>query len=287
MELVPQTLQISAGNKVLDKKYAAIHHLSMNLTPWLNVGLFEAVIFGRKNKYELSYLNPIIFLRGAEQQNGSADNAMVGFDFKANAGHQGQFYGQILLDEFVLKELRASKGWWGNKFGLQFGAKYIDAFELDNLDLQVEMNMVRPFTYSHFDTVANYSHYNQPLAHPFGANFSEVIAIFRYQPSPKWTAQFKTIYWRQGVDSVNSNFGGDIFKLNGTRSIGDYNYSIGGGVKGSGLNLSSLLSYEWKDNLFVDGALMYRRWKAGGFAENTLMFTLGLRLNMTRREYDY
>jgi hypothetical protein len=287
MELVPQTLQISAGNKVLDKKYAAIHHLSLNVTPWLNVGLFEAVIFGRKNKYELSYLNPIIFLRGAEQQNGSADNAMVGFDFKANAGHQGQFYGQILLDEFVLKELRARNGWWGNKFGMQFGAKAIDVFDLNNLDIQVEMNLVRPFTYSHFDSVANYSHYNQPLAHPLGANFAEALVIVHYQPKPKWITQFKAIYWRQGIDSVNSNFGSDIFKLNGTRSIGEYGYNLAGGVKGAGFNLSGLVSYEWKENLFVDGSLMYRHGKAIGSAENTIMFTLGLRLNMTRREYDY
>ncbi len=286
MELVPQTVNISAGNKVLDKKYAAIHHLSINVTPWLNLGLFEAIVFGRKNKYELSYLNPVIFLRGAEQQTGSADNAMVGFDFKANAGHQGQFYGQILLDEFVLKELRARNGWWGNKFGLQFGAKYIDAFEVNQLDLQTEINLVRPFTYSHFDSVSNYSHYNQPLAHPFGSNFVEAIGIVRYQPHLKWSGQVKLIFWKQGVDSTNSNFGSNIFKLSQSRSLGDYGYSLGGGVKGSGLNLSTLVSYEWKENLFVDGSLMFRHWK-GTFTENTLMINVGIRLNMFRREYDY
>ena len=48
MELVPQTIAISSGDKILDKKYAAIHHLSINATKWLNVGLFDAVVFGRK-----------------------------------------------------------------------------------------------------------------------------------------------------------------------------------------------------------------------------------------------
>ena len=51
------------------------------------------------------------------------------------------------------------------------GFKYIDAFKIKNLDLQGELNYVRPFTYSHFDSVANYSHYNQPLAHPLGREF--------------------------------------------------------------------------------------------------------------------
>ncbi|HEX2684252.1 MAG TPA: hypothetical protein VHL77_09980, partial [Ferruginibacter sp.] len=218
MELVPQTVQISAGNKILDKKYAAIHHLSINATRWLNVGLFEAVIFGRKNHFEFSYLNPIIFLRGAEQQNGSADNAIIGLDFKANAGHQGQFYGQFVLDEFVLKEVRSGNGWWGNKYAVQFGTKYIDAFEFKNFDIQAEVNLARPFTYSHFDSVANYTHYNQPLAHPLGANFIEGIFLAYYQPKPKWTTQFRFVIWNQGVDSVNSNFGGNIFKPNGSRN---------------------------------------------------------------------
>ena len=288
MELVPQTISISAGNKILDKKYAAIHHLSINVAPYLNLGLFDAVIFGRANHIEFSYLNPVIFLRAAEQQNGSPDNALLGFDFKANAGRQGQFYGQFLLDEFVLKEIRAGNGWWGNKFGFQLGAKYIDAFDVKNLDFQGELNVARPFTYSHFDSVANYTHYNQPLAHPFGANFIETVGIIRYQPVPKWSGQFKVIWWKQGLDSVNSNFGGDIFKLNGTRSHGDYGYEFLGGVESRGVNLSGLVTYEWKENLFLDGSMMYRHLKKEGFeSAGTFMFTVGVRVNMFRREYDY
>ncbi len=81
-ELNPQFVR--TGDNLLDKKYSVIHHLSLNVTKWLNVGLFESVIFGRKNHFDFTYLNPIIFLRAAEQQNGSPDNALVGFDFKAN-----------------------------------------------------------------------------------------------------------------------------------------------------------------------------------------------------------
>jgi len=288
MELVPQTIAISAGDKILDKKYAAIHHFSINATKWLNLGLFDAVTFGRKNHIELSYLNPVIFLRGAEQQNGSADNAMLGFDYKANIGHQGQLYGQFVLDEFVLKEAKAGNGWWGNKFGYQFGLKFMDVFGWKNFDFQAEYNMVRPFTYSHGDSVANYTHYNQPLAHPLGANFREWIGIFRYQPYPKWFTQLKAIYWKQGIDSVNSNFGSDIFKINSTRSHGDYGYSMLDGVLTNGLNLSGGVSFEWKENLFLDGYLMYRHWKPEvGSTQNTFMFSLGIRLNMMRREYDY
>lgn len=288
MELVPQTVDIASGNKLLDNKYSAIHHLSMNVTPWLNVGIFEAVVFGRKNRFSFSYLNPIIFLRASEQQNGSADNALIGIDFKANVAKRFQFYGQLLLDEFLLKEVRAGNGWWANKFGVQVGGKYINAFGLKNLDLQGEMNFVRPFTYSHFDSVSNYTHYNQPMAHPLGANFVEAIGIARYQPHPKWTASGRLILWKQGMDTTNSNYGTNIFRLNGDRPQGDYGYNLPSGPRTTGVNAQLLVSYEWKENIYLEASALIRRWKgdlAGNM--NTSLITAGIRMNMFRREYDY
>jgi hypothetical protein len=287
MELNPQF--VKSGDNLIDKKYATLHHLSINATKWLNVGLFEAVIFGRKNSLELSYLNPIIFLRVAEQQNGSPDNALVGFDFKANVAKRAQFYGQLMLDEFVLKEVKAGNGWWGNKFAVQLGGRYIDVFGIKNLDIQGELNFVRPFTYSHYDSSANYSHYNQPLAHPLGANFVEAIGIMKYQPSPKWTGSARVIAWKQGLDTGASSSGANIFKLYTLRNA-DYGYSLPSGVIAKGLNLQLLVSYEMKQNLFLDGAILVRNRNSESAAiasTKTSMFTLGLRLNMNRREYDY
>ncbi len=199
-------MELTSGNRqgastLFPKKYAAIHHLDVAVTKWLNVGLFEGIVFGRKDHFEFGYLNPVIFYRSIEQQSGSFDNSVAGIDFKANLAKKFQFYGQFLLDEFNLVESRRGSGWWGNKFGIQAGAKYIDAFKIKNLDLQVETNRVRPFTYSHRDSVANYTHYNQPLAHPLGANFQEFLGMARYQPAPRWLLHAKAIYFKQGKDT--------------------------------------------------------------------------------------
>ena len=291
MELNPRYVR-NTGDKLFDKKYAAIHHLSFNAAKWLNLGLFEAVLFSRENNFDFTYLNPIMFLRIAEQQNGSADNALVGFDFKANIAKRAQVYGQWLFDEFFLKEIKAGNGWWANKYGLQLGAKYIDLFNIKNLDVQAEMNLVRPFTYSHSDSTSNHSHFNQPLAHPLGANFAEFIGILRYQPHPKWTTSVRMIYWKQGVDStgVNSNYGSNILKLNTNRPAGDYGYEIGSGVLNKGLNTQILVQYEVFENLFIELAGTFRKQsKPAGItvAPDATYFTAGLRMNMFRREYDY
>ena len=81
LELTPQYMR--GADRVLDHKYATVHHLSVNATKWLNVGLFEAVVFNRPNAYEFSYLNPIILYRQTERSNGSPDNAFLGLNFKA------------------------------------------------------------------------------------------------------------------------------------------------------------------------------------------------------------
>ncbi len=287
MELVPQFSR-GSSDTLRDKKYAAIHHLSFNATKWLTLGLFESIVYGRKNKLELSYLNPVIFLRAAEHQNGSQDNALVGFDLKANIAKKFQVYSQVLLDEFKLSEVTGGEGWWANKFGVQAGAKYIDAFKIANLDLQGEVNFVRPFTYTHKDTVANYTHYNQPLAHPLGANFREFIGIVRYKPHPDWSASARIIYWQQGVDSTNSNFGGNIMKPYTTRGF-DYGYSLPTGPVSKGLNAQFLLSWEARENLFIDLAALYRKQEAGALniSRNSTTISAGLRMNIARREYDY
>lgn len=289
MELMPQ-FKKNSGDILLDRKYAAMHHLSMNVTKWLNLGVFESIIFGRKNHFDFQYLNPIIFLRHIEGAIGSPDNALVGGDFKANIAHHFQVYGQLLIDEFVIGKLKENKGWWGNKFGTQIGIKYIDAFSIPNLDLQFEANRVRPYTYSHNDSVSNYSHYNQPLAHPLGANFEELVGILRYQPLPKVYLMAKIIYYQKGLDSTGYNAGGNIFRLDTDRNGIEEGYNVGGGKQATCVNALLQLSYELKQNLYFDLSYQHRTFKiANQASQNTVssLITAGIRLNIARREYDF
>ncbi len=290
MELIPEFEKLR--DTLVDRKYAAMHHLSLNVTKWLNVGVFEGIVFGRKNRFDFQYLNPIIFLRHIEGSIGSPDNATAGVDFKANVAHKLQFYGQLMLDEFRIADIRSNKGSFANKYGYQAGVKYVDAFGINNLDLQFESNRVRPFTYSHNDSIANYTHYNQPLAHPLGANFQEFIFIAHYQPIPKLTINARTIYYKRGLDSLKNgvlqNFGGNIFRNNTVRPM-DEGFVVGGGAKATCLNANILVSYELKPNLFLDASALARTFKIENVSgqSNTTLVTIGLRLNMFKKQFDY
>ncbi|RYZ22844.1 MAG: hypothetical protein EOO16_07410 [Chitinophagaceae bacterium] len=290
------------ADKLQPKKYAVMHHLDLGVTRWLNVGLFEGVVFGRTNHFEFSYLNPVIFYRSIEQQNGSFDNAVAGMDFKANVAKRFQVYGQLLLDEFKLSEIRSNRGWWANKFGYQLGAKYIDAFTIRNLDLQVEINRVRPFTYSHNDSVANYTHYNQPLAHPLGANFQEFIGTARYQPAPKWLLLAKAMYYFQGRDTGLTASGGNIFLPNRDIASTDplygsiptrrseYGFDVGSGLRNKVAMASLLVSYQLRPNLFIEMNGTYRKQSVNGAGTSdasSFIFTGGIRWNIHRKVFDF
>ena len=272
---------------ISENKYFRMNYLSVNAAKWLNIGFFDAVVFGRKEHFDFQYLIPVMLLRSLESDIGSKDNALLGLTAKANIKKKVQVYGQLMFDEFVFHELIKSRGFWANKFGHQIGIKYPDAFGIKNFNLQIEENRVRPFTYSHNDTIGNYAHYNQPLAHPLGANFQEFIGIAKYQPAKKLFLQAKTIYYYQGLDSGAINYGSNIDLLYETRPR-NYGYFVGDGNKVKSLNISLLASYEVKQNLFIDLNLQHRTYNAQSSGSSaTNVFSFGFRWNMARRNFDF
>lgn len=274
-------------------KFVATHHLAVNIGKKLNIGLFESVVFSPDDStgadhFRLDYLNPIIFYRAIEQQNGSSDNVLLGLDFKWNAVRKLSFYGQFVLDEFVLDHIKDGDGWWANKYAIQVGGKYVDAFGVSNLDLQGEFNMVRPYTYSHGTQYGNFSSYRQSIAHPLGANLYEVAGILRYQPLPKLSVVGKLTYSIQGRDTLGVNWGGDILKNNNSRQQ-TYGNDIGQGVRTEVMFGTLTLSYMLKHNLFIDASLVLRRSESAvpQYDNNTSLTSLALRWNIPRRLYEF
>ncbi len=282
-----------SGKRRYPEKFMAFHHASINIGKKFNLGIFESVVFSPKdslndNTFDLSYLNPVIFYRAIEQQFGSSDNVILGMDFKWMVAKKLSAYGQVVFDEFLLDRLKEGNGWWANKFALQGGVKYIDAAGVNNLDLQLEANMVRPYTYSHNTQFGSYTNYRQSFAHPLGANFKEVVAIVRYQPKPKLNLIAKVIYAEVGRDTLSSNWGSDLLKSNSTREQ-DFGNTIGQGVSTSIAYLDFTASYMLKHNLFVDLKVVRRDQDAPALSQrnNTTITSLALRWNIGQRLYDF
>jgi hypothetical protein len=198
------------------KKYSSSHILSWNIGKRLNFNVFETVIWQGKDSlgnrgFDVNYLNPIIFYRPVEFSLGSPDNVIMGFGGRIRIFKTTHLYGQFLLDEFKLSELKANKGWWANKFGIQAGVKTFKLFGIENLYALGEINIVKPFTYSHWSYMDNYGNSSQPLAHPLGANFAEGIINIRYKID-RWQINSILKKYAIGADYDTLNMGFNIYR---------------------------------------------------------------------------
>jgi len=273
-------------------KYMANHYLSWNVSKRLNIGLFESVMWADTNGrgFDVNYLNPIIFFRAIEFQTGQdAGNAILGLSAKYKWNNKVNIYSQFVLDEFSLSDVTGGDKSWKNKFGFQLGAKYFNAFEVDNLLLQAEYNQVRPYTYSHNSIILNYAHFSQPMAHLWGANFKELVLIGRYNYK-RWFADAKFVIGQRGFDFNTPEdsfvYGGDIFSDEDNR-IGDTGIRIGQGNKTNSfmteLQAGYLLNPTTNLKLFTN--IIFRDFNpeavtASTVDSNTLWFSIGVRTDL-------
>ena len=274
---------LDPGDGDYPNKYMAYHRLSVNVTPNFELGLYETVFSSRAS---LDYFNPIVFYRAIEQHRGSPDNISLGMDFRWNIRNQFSLYGQFILDEFFLEELTAGDGSFRNKFGFQLGGKYIDAFDIPTLDLQAEVNLARPFLYAHEDPLLSYSNYRNPLAHPLGANFKELVLSARYQPINKFRVSGLITRSNQGLDDGITNFGGDVLASTSNLAM-ERGHTIGQGVSTKTTYVELTGSYQLMHNIFVDAQLIYRDRQSDDPARSLQSFLpmLSLRWNVTRRQH--
>jgi hypothetical protein len=259
----------------------------MNLGKKFTIGLFEGVI--STNGANVDFFNPIIFYKSIENQMGSPDKSIIGLDFKYNVAKQVSLYGQLIINEFVLSEVTSNKGWWGNKQGFQLGLKYINVFNIKNLDLQLETNVVRPYVYSAGDSANSYTNYNTPMAHPLGANFEEFIGILKYQPINRLTLQGKVFYMLQGLDIPGGpDYGSNPLKSYNDRP-NDYGNFLLQGANTKTVLLEFIGSYMLKHNFFFELTQIVRVEKStyDPYNMNEFYTSIGFRWNIQPRLQEF
>lgn len=239
---IRRSLEINQANR---KKWLSMHYLSYNVNSRLNISVFETVMYGSDTNnrgIEPSYFNPIIFYRPVESANGTdAANVNLGLGASYKIWNGFMVYGQLTLDELVLREFLQQPGSWRNKYAYQVGFKYLNAFKITNLNLRAEYNVIRPYTFQHIRPLTNMGHFGQPLAHPWGANFNEVVLQLHYHYK-RWIVDGQINIGKRGYDKNGENWGSDLYQSYYDR-VQDDNNEI---AQGDAANL-----------LFIEGRLGY------------------------------
>jgi hypothetical protein len=250
------------------RKYMALHYLEMAVTKKFYIGLFENVIWNDstqigKRGFDFNYINPIIFYRTVEFNLGSSDNVLIGANFEYREAGKYKIYSQIVLDELVISEIRQN---------------------VKGLNIALENNVVRPYTYSHRNPSFAYTSFNQALAHPLGANFNELIATIDYN--------FKRFYFSSriafqtiGINKDSIEYGQNILMSNLNRQ-GTYKNEMFQGEKTKNIiaqfSCSYLVNPAYNLSVFANVFLLST---SQDFKNNTFMF--GVRTSVFRNYNNY
>jgi len=266
------------------KKHSSIHFLDFRLTNNINIGVFEGVLWQAKDEnynrgYDVEYLNPIIFFRPVEFSKHSPDNVLMGATFNAKY-FATTLYGQVLLDDLNIsrqkdRDEEYSGGFFQNKFAYQLGIK--SSFK--GVNALLEYNQAQPYTYAHKEPMQSYTHMNQALSHPLGANFKEVVALANYSKE-KWRFNVKLTLAKVGLDSAHTHYGQNIFASDFDAQGEDKQYSYGN-FNGQGVStqintLYAEVAYSLK--LFdVFGSVFYKNKKSDLLDQTSVFYSVGLR----------
>ncbi|MBC8046394.1 MAG: hypothetical protein H7Y00_06330 [Fimbriimonadaceae bacterium] len=281
------------------RKWGSFHYLSFDAFDWAQIGVFEGILWPQNDSvkyrgFDFNYINPIIFFRPIEFGLGSPDNAVIGANIKLKPIDDLILYGQFMLDDLDVAAARNGKGFYRNKFGVQAGIKYFlhtDDYKHSGV-VQVELDQANPYTYAHKEPVQNYAHYNQPLAHPLGANFREINVLLNYRGWYRYYADIKLQHAIIGYDtSATSHVGSNIFVSDFTIPgfPDSYGNEIGQGlkttIKSADLRGGFLLNP--KINLNIEGQIFIRNFENAIEKQNTVLFMLALKTDLFNSYYDF
>lgn len=279
------------------KKFGTFHFLNIDVCKHFQLGFFESIIWqnstdstGYKRGLDLNYLNPVIFYRPVEYSLGSPDNALIGVNAKLKITNKFYLFGQLVIDDFDVAGLKKGKGYILEKYGFQAGFRLFDILNVKNFNIHAEYNQVQPYVYAHKVPLQNYSHYNQALAHPLGANFKEIVGTLKYS-FKDFFFEYKAVYALYGSDTTSSHWGKNIFKSDNLAQLGypSWGNKILQGVKTTLMHhdfrVSYLLNPKTNMNLMLGVATRSEKTPTNNLS-NYFIF-VGFRTSLTNHYYDF
>ncbi len=272
--LAYQNIGVADGlGEIANRRYGSITMIDFSLFKFLELGLVESNVWPRKNSNSawpsLNYFNPIIFTRTLGYGLNSEINSLLGLNSKVRIGKHINAYFQWIYDK-------------KNQYGVQFGAKIFKPFNLP-VFLQMEYNQVQPYTYAHFDK-QSFTHYNQALAHPYGANFTEWIgrASFYWKD---FTLSYHLSLAHIAQDTGASNVGQDIFLFVPDEQSNNFEQGLDNQLLYQDVKLSFMINPKSRMELYVQFCKRQNMNELDN--SRTLFWLFGLKTGLTNLYYDF
>jgi hypothetical protein len=268
------------------RTWAAFHYIDWNINNRASIGFFNALIAaeaddqGNRHGFDVNYINPVLFLRSLGPSGGVPDHTLAGFNGKYKVLDKTTVYGQVMFDQSASSNT-------GPRNAFQLGFRGADLFKVNSLNYLFEFNTASPYTYSNQYPIVNYAQLNEPLAHPFGANFKEVLGIVNYSVG-KFDLQGQLNYAKYGLNTATVNYGKDI-TLADNSSLPASNISMGQGISTTLKYAEGTVAYMLnpKYNLRIEVGAVLRQESNVLTDTKTAWLTLGLKTTFRNLYHDF
>ncbi len=172
-----------------NRRYAGMNAVEVLIGQHIELGLYEWAIFPKRKPDnslpKLNLFNPIPIFRSLQYGYNGKINMLMGMNALIKWFPKLNSYGQLMFDQ-------------KDRYGFQLGTQWISQY----IKVLLEYNQVMPYTYTHFEQQA-FVHYNLPLSHPLGANFSEWVQKTDVQYKD-WVISYQVNYIKTGQHLKNN-----------------------------------------------------------------------------------
>ena len=225
-------------------RWVAAHRFDVHLSDAWRVGLFETVVFGGPGRQmDLFYLNPLIFMHGAQLNENLNDNTMVGLDFDFQSGRM-LLYGQFLIDDLQVDNQRQGDQ-EPDQIGV-LGGGYWPSF-IDKTDLKLEYERVSNWTFNQMHDWNRYLNDGRPIGDAIGNDYDRaVLEVIRWW-QPRLNSTLHLSYTRRGEGRIEADFSQPWLDVEG-----DYSEPFPTGTVEKTATLSLGLAGYLKPFAFVD-----------------------------------
>lgn len=200
----------SGADGWLNQKMITQKNVDMRPFPWLYIGIHEGVVWPKR--FELGYINPLIFSSLYQGMGGDFDNIIGGITLGGRVPGYAEAFATVYLDEFSPNE-RGIKDFFErvrNLFSVQAGVRgVVPGVPYGTLLLQY--TKIEPFTYTHPPTATPWIQpyggkepYQSFISDGYGVpsrldpNSDEMLARFKFAPLPEVFISVGYQYIRHG-----------------------------------------------------------------------------------------
>jgi len=194
--------------KGIVNRYFYGHRLDMQFLSWLELGISEtAVVSGVGRGFDLRFMNPFTSI-WSTQNEGDRDPKEVNLSHSLNWVisylPQTTIYGELLIDEIVLKERPAELPPQPNIIAFLQGIAITDPFGMYGTTVRAEYVRLNSFMYIHRGLNTDSEHFGAPIGHPFGPDTDQTSISITKILNPYLTMNGSISYRRRGEIRIDT-----------------------------------------------------------------------------------